>query len=188
MRAAATQRPTKQLKANEFLSMRVERALTQLFVREINLQIKVENLKRSLDQRYDFSVGAAFKSIDDWNYGYLDKANIKRFLRQTGHIASKNEIISIIRRFDTDGDAKVNLEEFTDGMKTAMVVHSSSSKKERKSHSQVSASKILIKSSSKIALKKKISSTPMKDNSVKQKGHQSKNSFLGLAQPKKKRP
>mmetsp|Transcript_7632 Transcript_7632/g.7007 ORF Transcript_7632/g.7007 Transcript_7632/m.7007 type:complete len:177 (+) Transcript_7632:437-967(+) len=162
--------------------MRVERALTQVFVREIGLQIKVENLKRSLDQRYDFSVGGAFKSVDDWNYGYLDKANLKRFLRQTGHIASKNEIISIIRRFDTDGDAKVNLEEFMDGMKTAMVAHSSSSKKERQS--QVSASQIITKSSSKVGLKKKISSTPMKEK----KGHQSKGSISGLALSKKKRP
>jgi Ca2+-binding EF-hand superfamily protein len=50
--------------------------------------------------------------VDDWNYGYIDKANLKRFLRQMGYVSSKMEVVSIIRRFDTDGDAKVNLNEF----------------------------------------------------------------------------
>eukprot|EP00349_Pseudokeronopsis_sp_Brazil_P009930 CAMPEP_0202979232 /NCGR_PEP_ID=MMETSP1396-20130829/85442_1 /ASSEMBLY_ACC=CAM_ASM_000872 /TAXON_ID= /ORGANISM="Pseudokeronopsis sp., Strain Brazil" /LENGTH=137 /DNA_ID=CAMNT_0049718571 /DNA_START=251 /DNA_END=664 /DNA_ORIENTATION=- len=118
LRAAATQRPNRRVKATEYLSMRVERALTHLLVREVKIQIEAENLKRTLEQRYDFSVQGAFKCMDDWNYGYVDKANLKRFLRQTGHIASKSEIISIIRRFDTDGDAKVNFEEFTEGMKS----------------------------------------------------------------------
>ena len=103
------------------LTKRVEKALTQLIFKEASLQIKVENFKRHLELRYDFSVSGAFKSVDDWNYGYLDKANIKRFLRQMGHIASKGEIVGIIRRFDTDGDAKVNFEEFCEGMKSAFV-------------------------------------------------------------------
>jgi hypothetical protein len=61
--------------------MRVEKTLTQLLVRELVLQIKVENLKRSLESAYDFTVIGAFKSLDDWNYGYIDKTNMKRFLR-----------------------------------------------------------------------------------------------------------
>jgi Ca2+-binding EF-hand superfamily protein len=83
-----------------------------LLVREANLQLKIENLKRSLEAAYDFTVQGCFKSVDDWNYGYIDKANLKRFLRQMGYVSSKMEVVSIIRRFDTDGDAKVNLNEF----------------------------------------------------------------------------
>ncbi|MFS8159537.1 MAG: EF-hand domain-containing protein [Candidatus Roizmanbacteria bacterium] len=81
-------------------------------MREANLQLKIENLKRTLESAYDFTVQACFKSVDDWNYGYIDKANLKRFLRQMGYVSSKMEVVSIIRRFDTDGDAKVNLNEF----------------------------------------------------------------------------
>lgn len=33
-----------------------------------------------------------------------------------GYIASKKERISIIRRFDTNGDAKIDLEEFIEGV------------------------------------------------------------------------
>lgn len=114
--------------------MRVERTLTQLLVREANLQLKIENLKRTLESAYDFTIQACFKSVDDWNYGYIDKANLKRFLRQMGYVSSKMEVVAIIRRFDTDGDAKVNLNEFQEGMRSAIIINQnySSTKKIRR--------------------------------------------------------
>ena len=38
-----------------------------------------------------------------------------------GHVSTKDELISIIRRFDLDGDAKINLEEFTEGIKSKII-------------------------------------------------------------------
>jgi len=69
--------------------MRVEKALTQLLVKEVKLQLKQENLKRTLESSYDFSVQSAFKSIDDWNYTYIDEKNLRRFLRNLGVLPSK---------------------------------------------------------------------------------------------------
>lgn len=89
LRSAATQRPNQELYPNEFLPMRVERAMSQLIFKEVKLHLKAENIKRSLESSYDFSVRAAFKAIDDWNYNYIDKQNLKRFLRSMGHLASK---------------------------------------------------------------------------------------------------
>jgi Ca2+-binding EF-hand superfamily protein len=57
---------------------------------------------------YDFSFQKAFRAIDDWNYGYIDKSNLKRFLRGMGYVATKPELIAILRRFDMDGDAKIS--------------------------------------------------------------------------------
>ena len=37
-----------------------------------------------------------------------------------GHLASKSEIIAILRRFDLDGDAKVNMVEFGEAIKTQL--------------------------------------------------------------------
>lgn len=65
-------------------------------------------MKRTLEQSYDYSLQGIYKCVDDWNYNYIDKSNLKRFLRSMGYLASKIELVSIIRRFDTDGDAKVN--------------------------------------------------------------------------------
>lgn len=100
--------------------MRVERAMSQLIFKEVKLHLKSENIKRSLETSYDFTVRAAFKAIDDWNYNYIDKQNLKRFLRSMGHLASKSEIVAILRRFDLDGDAKINLKEFGDAIKTQL--------------------------------------------------------------------
>jgi hypothetical protein len=120
LRAAVTQRPTYRLTRDECLPMRVEKALTQLFVKEVKLQLKQENLKRTLESSYDFSVTSAFKSVDDWNYTYIDEKNLRRFLRNLGSLCSKQELVSIIRRIDTDGDAKINIEEFCEGIKSQM--------------------------------------------------------------------
>jgi hypothetical protein len=100
--------------------MRVERAMSQLIFKEVNLHLKAENMKRSLESSYDFSVKAAFKAIDDWNYNFIDKQNLKRFLRSMGHLASKQEIVAILRRLDLDGDAKINLQEFGEAIKTQL--------------------------------------------------------------------
>lgn len=37
-----------------------------------------------------------------------------------GHIASQEDLNCIVRRFDLDGDSKINLEEFTHGMKSTL--------------------------------------------------------------------
>jgi hypothetical protein len=37
-----------------------------------------------------------------------------------GHLASKQEIVAILRRFDLDGDAKINMKEFGEAIKTQL--------------------------------------------------------------------
>ena len=96
----------------------MEKALTQLLIKEVKFHLKVENLKRTLEASYDYSAQSAFKCVDDWNYGYIDSKNLKRFLRKVGYLASKDELVAIIRRFDLDGDAKVNYSEFAEGIKS----------------------------------------------------------------------
>lgn len=34
---------------------------------------------------------AAFKAVDDWNYGYIDCSNLKRFLIGLGYTQSKGD-------------------------------------------------------------------------------------------------
>ena len=70
-----------------------------------------------MDATKSFDVKRAFHSIDDWNYGYIDKKNLRTFLRKHNYIASNSECIAVIRRLDLDGDARLSILEFTDGMK-----------------------------------------------------------------------
>ena len=63
-----------------------------------------------------FSVEKAFDAIDDWSYGYIDKKNLKSFLRKHDYLASTAECMAIIRRLDLDADARLSRREFTDGL------------------------------------------------------------------------
>lgn len=38
--------------------------------------------------------------------------NLKRFFIKTSHVPTKQELVGILRRFDTDGDAKISFNEF----------------------------------------------------------------------------
>ena len=73
-------------------------------------------MKQELSSRYDFQIEHLFKEIDDWNYKYVDSQNLKRFLLKTNIAPSSSLLISIIRRFDIDGDAKLSLKEFVSGV------------------------------------------------------------------------
>ena len=74
--------------------------------------MKVDQLKRTLQSQYDYTIKRAFNAIDDWNYGYIDHSNLKRFMRSMGNKVTKQELIGILRRFDLDGDAKISFKEF----------------------------------------------------------------------------
>lgn len=84
--------------------------------------MKVDQLKRNLENKYDFTFKQAFRAVDDWNYGYIDHANLKKFLRSMGFVAAKQDLINILRRFDMDGDAKVSFKEFEIGFKSSLTV------------------------------------------------------------------
>lgn len=58
-----------------------------------------------------------FKSVDDWNYKYIDQINLKRFLIKCGVLPNDGLLLAIIRRMDLDADAKLNLREFIDGVR-----------------------------------------------------------------------
>ena len=133
LRAAVTQRPNNELPRHENLPMRVERALSQLLFKEVRMHLKADIMKRALENAYDFSVQKAFRAIDDWSYGYVDSSNLKRFLRSMGHISTKQDLISILRRFDMDGDAKINMAEFALGIKSNLTTFAKKGGKRPKS-------------------------------------------------------
>ena len=85
-----------------------------------------------MENQYDFSFKTAFKAVDDWTYGYLDKNNIKRFLRSAGHVSSNSELVAILRRFDMDGDAKINYKEFEIGIKSNLTIFSNEQQKKNR--------------------------------------------------------
>jgi Ca2+-binding EF-hand superfamily protein len=99
-------------------------------------------MKRTLENSYDFTFRKAYSAIDDWNYNYIDQANLKRFLRSTGYIATKHELVSILRRFDMDGDAKINYKEFEIGFKSGLSTFGPNGKKKTRPKSGTTINRV----------------------------------------------
>ncbi len=73
-----------------------------------------------MESSYDFTFKKAFKAIDDWGYGWIDHANLKRFFKNLGYKPTKRDLIGILRRYDMDGDAKISFKEFQIGFKSSL--------------------------------------------------------------------
>jgi Ca2+-binding EF-hand superfamily protein len=75
-----------------------------------------EELKQRIDATKNFDAQKAFLAVDDWAYGFIDKTNLKSFLRKHGYLATTSEAIAIIRRMDLDADARLSKQEFIEGL------------------------------------------------------------------------
>lgn len=67
-----------------------------------------------MEVRYDYTTYAAFRAIDKYNEGSVNTYNLSVFLKNNGYYATERELLAIIRRIDTDGDAKLSYSEFAD--------------------------------------------------------------------------
>lgn len=114
LRNITLDRPSRRVGRFEFLPRDIEIGITTVLEKEIDLQRKLEALKRELEVQYDYSPFAAFRSVDRYNSGLITSVNLGAFLRQNGHFASEMELLAIIRRIDTDGDASVDYNEFAE--------------------------------------------------------------------------
>lgn len=76
-------------------------------------------MKGDLEVRYDYTSLAAFRAIDKYNEGNINTFNLSSFLKNNGHFASEKELLAIIRRIDTDGDAKLSYSEFADFIRSS---------------------------------------------------------------------
>lgn len=119
LRRITEERPAFRVGRYDYLPRDIENALTELIERELDLHRRQEILKRDLEVRYDYSTYAAFGSIDKYNEGYINTFNLGVFLKNNGYYATEKELLAIIRRIDTDGDAKLSYSEFSDFMRSS---------------------------------------------------------------------
>ncbi len=119
LRRIASERPIFRVGRYDYLPRDIENALTELLEKELDLHRRQEILKGDLEVRYDYSSYAAFRSIDKYNEGNINTFNLGSFLKNNGHYASEKELLAIIRRIDTDGDAKLSYSEFSDFIRSS---------------------------------------------------------------------
>jgi hypothetical protein len=116
LRADIAQRPTFEVPSTEKLGANVELELTLLLEKEIALNRVIEEIRQKMQCSLQFDDTKAYMEIDDWSYGFIDQKNLKSFLRKHGFLASKRDLMAIIRRLDLDGDAKLCRQEFIEGL------------------------------------------------------------------------
>jgi Ca2+-binding EF-hand superfamily protein len=114
LRNICLDRPSFRVGRFDSLPYDIERALLDILEKEIDLQRRLDILKRELEIRYDYSSLAAYRSIDRYNDGRINTFNLGTFLRSCGHYASETELLAIVRRMDTDGDANLAYSEFAE--------------------------------------------------------------------------
>ena len=102
----------------DFLPRDIESQMAQILERELDLQRREEILKRECEYRYDYTQYNAYRAIDRYNDGYIDSFNLGQFFKSTGYYATERELLAIIRRVDTDGDAKITFSEWADFLRS----------------------------------------------------------------------
>lgn len=117
MRNTTMDRPSHRVGRYDYLPRDIEIALASVFEMEIDMQRRCDILKRDLAVRFDYTPLAAFRSIDRYATGRIDSLNLGAFLRAQNYTASEHELMSIIRRIDTDGDAVISFNEFAEYLK-----------------------------------------------------------------------
>ena len=81
---------------------------------EISFIRRIEALIQELEACPDYTPQAAFKQIDKFGTGKITEPDLSQFLRNMQCRLIDREIFAIIRRIDTDGDAKICFDEFAD--------------------------------------------------------------------------
>ena len=112
-------RPSFRVGRYDYLPRDIEHHLAFIIEREIDLQRRLDILKVELESKYDYTPLAAFRSIDRYNIGKIDTINLGTFLRSNSHNPSEIELLAIIRRIDTDGDACLIYNEFAEFLKSS---------------------------------------------------------------------
>jgi len=116
LRNVTQDRPGRRVGRFDRLPRDIEIAMTTVLEKEIDLQRRLETLKRDLQVSYDYTHVASFRSVDRFSQAKIDTVNLGTFLRSLGHYASEMELLAIIRRIDTDGDCEITMPEFAEFM------------------------------------------------------------------------
>lgn len=119
LRNITIDRPSVRVGRFDRLPVDIEHAVTAVLEKEVNLARRCEGLKRDLELGLDYTAVAAFRSVDRYNSGLVTTVNLGAFLRDQGHWASEAELLAIVRRIDTDGDASIDLREWSEFLRPA---------------------------------------------------------------------
>ncbi len=118
LRSLATSRDTSSYAPRRaFLNSDVEFYLKNVFEREVEYWRMHSEFKRELSVRGDFTVAAAYDSIDVRHpRGRIDRYEIHDYVRDYYMVMTDSEVDAVIRRCDNDGDEALSFGEFSEAV------------------------------------------------------------------------
>ena len=120
LRNITIDRPSIRVGRFERLPRDIEEGMVAVITKEVELARRLSILRKDLELGLDYSPMAAFRSIDRANSGMITTVNLGAFMRDHGHFASETELLAIVRRLDTDGDASITYGEWTEFVRTVV--------------------------------------------------------------------
>lgn len=118
LRAAATQRPNGICGPHDYLTLDVEKDLSELILLELKLHRETEDMKQELEGgEKSFTWDAAYTAIDDCSLKYIYQKNLERFFNACKRKTTDLDHFAIIRRIDLDADSRINKDEFMEAIK-----------------------------------------------------------------------
>lgn len=112
LKNSVLRRPYHRIGRFDYMPLHLESKLAELFMSEIEFLRRVESLIKLLQGQADFTLQAAFRLVDRRNEDALNEHNLSDFFRAHGLYLVQRELLSIIRRLDLDGAAKISFKEF----------------------------------------------------------------------------
>lgn len=100
------------------LSLRDEDELVQSLRDLIRIENEIEREKTSLALKSDFNLTDAFKIFDQNYIGSASVADLRDGLAAIGVFPTSEELDLFVTRYDTTGDRRINLREFSDAFLT----------------------------------------------------------------------
>lgn len=98
-----------------FFSTEVEYLFVRLLQAEVSFHRAAENARKSLSLRYDYSPLECFKAVDVRGLSFIDRNSLLDFLRRFRFVGEE-EVDSVFRRIDNDGDNLLTYKEFADSI------------------------------------------------------------------------
>jgi hypothetical protein len=111
-------RPSLRVGRFDKLPVDIELSMTNVITKEVDLARRLATLKRDLELGLDHNTLAAFRTIDKFNSGVITTVNLGGFLKDNGHFATEAELLAIVRRLDTKGNASITYTEWLEFMGT----------------------------------------------------------------------
>lgn len=78
------------------------------------MQQKIENLLQELESHTDYTVQAAFRTLDYAQKGYIDGRTIIEFYRRRGIYLLEREACAIVRRVDASCSGRISFADFAE--------------------------------------------------------------------------